>query len=114
MISYSAHGRRRPRRVCERVHRHRARGRPRDLCARSSRKADRLRVALRTRNDREGQGRHPAFYGSAPRLSYWNGCSTGGTTGPQGSADVPEDYDGIIAGAPANRTAISLWIATPC
>jgi feruloyl esterase len=23
----------------------------------------------------------------------------------------PEDYDGIIAGAPANRTAISLWIA---
>src|SRR6185503_16926702 len=23
----------------------------------------------------------------------------------------PDDYDGIIAGAPANRTAISLWIA---
>jgi hypothetical protein len=23
----------------------------------------------------------------------------------------PDDYDGIIAGAPANRTAISLWVA---
>ncbi len=23
----------------------------------------------------------------------------------------PEDYDGIIAGAPANRTAMPLWIA---
>ena len=53
------HGRRGSRRVCERVHRHRTRGRPRHLCARSSRKADRLRLALRTRNDGEGEGDHP-------------------------------------------------------
>src|SRR5262249_22723263 len=52
-----------------------------------------------------------ALYGSAPRLSYWNGCSTGGRQGLKEAQMFPEDFDGIITGAPANRTAMALWAA---
>jgi feruloyl esterase len=44
-----------------------------------------------------------AFYGNAPRRSYWNGCSSGGKQGLKEAQKFPEDYDGIIAGAPANN-----------
>src|SRR5579862_4198969 len=52
-----------------------------------------------------------AYYGSAPKYSYWNGCSTGGRQGLKEAQKFPNDYDGIIAGAPANRTALALWVA---
>ncbi len=41
------------------------------------------------------------FYGSAPSLAMFNGCSLGGRQAVTEAARYPEDYDAIIAGASA-------------
>jgi feruloyl esterase len=41
-----------------------------------------------------------AYYDRAPRFSYWNGCSAGGRQAMQAAQRFPDDFDGIIAGAP--------------
>ncbi len=43
-----------------------------------------------------------AYYRNAPRFSYWSGCSTGGRQGLAEAQRFPRDFNGIIAGAPAN------------
>jgi feruloyl esterase len=44
-----------------------------------------------------------AYYGAGPRRSYWDGCSSGGRQGLKEVQQFPEDFDGVIAGAPANN-----------
>jgi hypothetical protein len=43
-----------------------------------------------------------AYYGGAPKLSFWNSCSTGGRQGLMAAYRYPADFDAISAMAPAN------------
>lgn len=42
-----------------------------------------------------------AYYGKGPEKSYFVGCSRGGGQAMMASQRYPEDFDGIVAGAPA-------------
>lgn len=41
------------------------------------------------------------YYGMPAKYSYWNGCSTGGRQGHIMAQQHPEQFDGILAAAPA-------------
>ncbi|KAF4304676.1 ferulic acid esterase feruloyl esterase [Botryosphaeria dothidea] len=53
-----------------------------------------------------------AFYGSQIQYSYYSGCSTGGRQGIRSAQLFPDDFDGILAGAPAWWTThLQTWSA---
>jgi pimeloyl-ACP methyl ester carboxylesterase len=60
-----------------------------------------------------GKALTKAFYGKAPRYSYFVGGSTGGRQGLMEAQRFPDDYDGIISACPAINwhrfVPASLW-----
>lgn len=53
-----------------------------------------------------------AYYNSAPKYSYFQGCSTGGRQAMVAAQHFPWDFDGIVAGAPAinwTGAGMGLW-----
>jgi len=56
----------------------------------------------------QGKATVATLYGVRPRLSYFNGCSGGGRMSFMEAQRFPDDFDGIIAGAPGyNRTDVA-------
>jgi Tannase and feruloyl esterase len=51
---------------------------------------------------RVAKGVVKTYYGKDARHSYFSGCSNGGRQALMEAQRFPEDYDGILAGAPAN------------
>jgi feruloyl esterase len=43
-----------------------------------------------------------AYYHQKHKKSYYLGCSTGGRQGLKEVQDFPEDFDGVVAGAPVS------------
>jgi feruloyl esterase len=58
-----------------------------------------------------GKALTTAHYGKAPEKAYWYGCSTGGRQGLKEAQLYPDDYDAIIAGAPASNWAALMGLS---
>ncbi|KAK7063611.1 tannase and feruloyl esterase-domain-containing protein [Favolaschia claudopus] len=53
------------------------------------------------------------FFGRSHTKSYYLGCSTGGRQGWKMAQDFPDEFDGIVAGAPAFAwTGLMSWMGT--
>jgi feruloyl esterase len=55
------------------------------------------------------------YYGKHPSYSYYNACSTGGRQGLIETQRYPEDFDGLVVGAPVHYlsriTQVGIWQA---
>ena len=60
-----------------------------------------------------GKNLTTAFYSTPANKSYYLGCSGGGRQGIKAAEMYPEDFDGIVAGAPAvNFNNMTSWRAS--
>jgi feruloyl esterase len=50
-----------------------------------------------------------SYYGAPPHHAYFDGCSTGGRQGLMEAQRFPQDFDGILAGAPVFDLPDMLW-----
>jgi feruloyl esterase len=61
----------------------------------------------------EGKAITAAYYGDKPKYSYFEGCSSGGAQALEQAQHLPLEYNGVIAGAPANQRpnlhVVRLW-----
>jgi len=62
----------------------------------------------------KGKAITAAFYDTAPRFSYFVGCSAGGKQAIKEAQMFPQDYDGVVAGSPgvnwSGRALLSIWV----
>ena len=64
-----------------------------------------VRLTIQTAKELAG-----IYYGQPPSYTYWRGCSTGGRQGLMAAQRFPQDFDGILVGAPVlDFTGTQIW-----